>query len=371
MDGGKNVSRIPIHSLPFRIGRVEGLELTLPHSSVSKRHAEIVLLEDGRGLLIRDLGSTNGTFVNRERVRQAHLREGDILHFASFEYRLGEDPAHEEPEEEHDPERGTLALEKVQLSEQFVAGTRELAELLDGALTEALFQPIVTLPGGEIVGFEVLGRGLHRDLPDGPPELFRIAATLGREAELSRLFRRRSFARLAESEKTLPLLFLNTHPSELGLPELVESLRVLREQLPDQKVALELHEGALAEPRVLEHLKSELGELGVRLAYDDFGVGERLLELAEVPPDFLKFDRRFVEKLHEAPDSKKRLLAMLVAAAREIGATTIAEGIETEAEAEACVAVGFTLAQGYLYGAPLPIEQVDPVPVRVRTGTGS
>ena len=76
-----------IHSLPFRVGRRHGLELVLPADSVSKMHAEIYAL--GPGLRLRDLGSKNGTFLNRALVEDAALGEGDVLHFADFEFRLG------------------------------------------------------------------------------------------------------------------------------------------------------------------------------------------------------------------------------------------------------------------------------------------
>ena len=89
-DGGKSLARIPIQKLPFRIGRLDDLDLTLPFQSVSKRHAVLLFAEDG--LRLRDLSSTNGTFVNRKRVSEAILEEGDILHFAQVEFRIGRHP---------------------------------------------------------------------------------------------------------------------------------------------------------------------------------------------------------------------------------------------------------------------------------------
>jgi pSer/pThr/pTyr-binding forkhead associated (FHA) protein len=71
LDGGKSVERIPIQTLPFRVGRLEDLELTLTTQSISKHHAEITF-EEG-GLKVRDLSSTNGMFVNRGRVTEAPL----------------------------------------------------------------------------------------------------------------------------------------------------------------------------------------------------------------------------------------------------------------------------------------------------------
>ena len=84
---GGTLRRVRIHALPFRVGRRHGLELVLPADSVSKTHAEIYAL--GSGLRLRDLGSRNGTFLNRALVEDAALGEGDVLHFADFEFRLG------------------------------------------------------------------------------------------------------------------------------------------------------------------------------------------------------------------------------------------------------------------------------------------
>ena len=87
VEGGRQLRRIAVHPLPFRVGRLHGLSLYLASESVSKEHAEIEL-RDGQ-LWVRDLGSKNGTFVNSERVGEARLREGDILHFAQVEFRVG------------------------------------------------------------------------------------------------------------------------------------------------------------------------------------------------------------------------------------------------------------------------------------------
>ena len=75
-----------VEALPFRIGRQPGLELVLPSQLVSKTHAEIY--ERDGALRLRDLGSRNGTFLNREAVTDAPLREGDILYLADFEFRV-------------------------------------------------------------------------------------------------------------------------------------------------------------------------------------------------------------------------------------------------------------------------------------------
>jgi EAL domain-containing protein (putative c-di-GMP-specific phosphodiesterase class I) len=97
----------------------------------------------------------------------------------------------------------------------------------------------------------------------------------------------------------------------------------------------------------------------VGIAYDDFGAGQaRLLELAEVPPHYLKFDMSFVRGIDAAPATRQRLLSSLVTVARDLLVYTVAEGVETAEEADACMRVGFTHAQGFYFGRPRAIEDM-------------
>jgi EAL domain-containing protein (putative c-di-GMP-specific phosphodiesterase class I) len=343
-----------LEPLPFRIGRQPGLELVLPSQLVSKTHAEIYEKE-GR-LRIRDLDSANGTFLNREAIADAPLKEGDILYLADFEFRLarleGELGGVEEDL------GGTLHGAVLSLPRHFVTGTSELKHLLARGEVTMVFQPIVCLPGGQVAAYEALGRGRHPSLPESPLELFKIAATIGAEAELSRLFRRRA-VQLVRDLPEPPALFLNTHPVELDKPELLESLEELRALAPQVDVVVEIHESTLARPDYIAGLRQRLSEINVGLAYDDFGSGQsRLLELAEAPPHYLKFDRRFITGIEKAPPSRRRFLGALVEACKELRVKTVAEGVETGGEAEACREVGFTHAQGYFFGRPLAAERL-------------
>jgi len=347
--------RVRITTLPFRVGRRPGLELVLPAESVSKLHAEIY--RRGQDLRLRDLRSRNGSFVNRALIEDASLVEGDIVHFADFEFRVGRSDVSETPS---DAERRptTVAVGGRELPHRFAAGTRELRELLGGRMVATVFQPIVLLSRGTVAAYEALGRGRHPQLDESPLELLRIAESIGREGELSRLFRRKA-VELAAGRRDLPTLFLNTHPVELARPGLLESLEELRDIAPHLDIALEIHESVLTRPAQIAELRSLLLERSIALAYDDFGAGQaRLLELAEAPPHYLKFDHRFISGLDQAPVAKRRLLQSLLSLARELLVKTVAEGIETPGEARICAEIGFTHAQGFYVGRPRPIEQV-------------
>jgi len=346
-----SLHRTPLQPLPFRIGRSAGLQLVLPSAHVSKSHAEIYT--DGLALRVRDLGSRNGTFLNREQVTDAPLHEGDVLHLGDHEFRVARDL----PEEDSGDDERTR-VRTAPLSRDFLAGASLVSTLLDKGAVTMLFQPIVTLPTTRVVAYEALGRGRLAGLPESPVELFDLAGALGPEAqaELSRLFRRRA-VELVRNRQEPALLFLNTHPVELERPGLLESLEELRTLAPQVDLVLEIHESALAQSDFIAWLRGRLLEINVGLAYDDFGAGQaRLFELAEAPPHYLKFDRRFVTGLHRAPTSRQRLVASLVAAARELLVKTLAEGVETAEEAAACMRAGFSLAQGYHFGRPAPVE---------------
>ena len=354
---GGTLRRVRIRSLPFRVGRRHGLELVLPADSVSKAHAEIYAL--GPGLRLRDLGSKNGTFLNRALVEDAALGEGDVLHFADFEFRLGRSDVEDQaPVAAPDENPTTVAMKRPGLPHRFAEGTRELRELLREGQVTMVFQPIVLLSRGTVAAYEALGRGRHPQLPESPLELLRIAESIGAAAELSRLFRRKS-VELTALRTDLPTIFLNTHPIEMARPGLLESLEELRAIAPQLDLALEIHESVLTRPAAIAELRALLLERNIALAYDDFGAGQaRLLELAEAPPHYLKFDRRFVTGLDQAPAAKRRLLHSLLGLARELLVKTVAEGIETAGEARACAELGFTHAQGFHIGRPRPIDQV-------------
>jgi len=354
VEGGRQLRRIALAQLPFRVGRLPDLDLPLASDSVSKEHAEIFLR--GSSLWVRDLGSKNGTLVNNERVTEACLHEGDILHFAQVEFRVGRQEIDEPGQLGLEP--STVSLSEMKLPQQFVEGTRELPQLLELRQVTSVFQPIVSLPAINVIGYEALGRGRHPRLPEAPLELFEVARGVGAEAELSQLFREKALE-LALSRTRFPALFVNVHAAELDKPDLVPAVTEARQRAPQLRLTLEVHEGALADLESIERLCTQLRQSRIGIAYDDFGAGQaRLLELAEVPPTFLKFDMSFIRGIDVAPVPRRSLLTSLVSVARDLLVQTVAEGVETAAEADACMRIGFTHAQGFFFGRPRPIEEL-------------
>lgn len=348
----KSLWRFPLLGFPVRIGRRPGVGVSLMSPLISHDHAEIFLA--GGVLNIRDLGSTNGTYINGVRIADgevAGLKEGDVLHFANAEFVLGRLAA---------DESGTFLKTRtalhLEVPRQFVDRARRLHALLRQRAVVSAAQPIVRLQSGAVLGYEILGRGTFDDLPQNPKELFELAAAMGVAPELSQLLRAQAAARLRGLHGQ-PVLFFNTHPSELEQAGLVESLRRLRRALPRARLALEIHEQAVANPELVQTLRRSLADLDIQLAYDDFGAGRgRINELVEVPPDYLKFDETLIHGIDSAPEAKHKLLQALVRVCQEGNIRTVAEGVETEDEARTLRELGFDLAQGYLYGKPAPIK---------------
>lgn len=350
---GRKRLRVPIDPLPFFIGRRLGLDLTLPSDSVSKEHAEIY--ENAGRLRVRDLDSTNGTFVEHRRVKDAPLTVGNVLHFADFEFRIGRRES-KNVETAEGEERSTVRLGRgAKLPTEF-EGVRELEELLRDGTVSPCFEPVVTLNGRSVAGYEVSGWGRHAGLPESAEELLQIASSVGLEAELARVVRRKALERVGQRQD-LGTIFVNFHPTELDEARLVRSLKELRSLAPNLDLVVQIHGAAFENPRSMAELRATLYELHIGLAYDDFSTTPtRLVELAELPPDYIKFDARLVRGIDRATLSKRRLLTSLVSTAHDLMVRTIADGVSTPGEAETCQQIGFQLAQGAFFGSPVELD---------------
>jgi EAL domain-containing protein (putative c-di-GMP-specific phosphodiesterase class I) len=336
-----------IRSLPFRIGRdPQGNDLVVDARGLSRQHALIDLDPLGR-LRVTDLGSTNGTFVNRERIGAARvLDESDVIHFGTAEFRLGREDGDPSVMPDDDPRTMIVPADRT-LTAKFVQHERQFIELLGGHGLSAAAQPIVDAASGRLFAYELLGRCTHPELPNSPMQLFQLAAALDREAELSAAFRDHGVRAIAPRLKGARL-FVNTHPKETFADAFFDALKALRAMPGAPQLVVEVHETAVVEVAQMRELAARLAEIGVPFAYDDFGAGQaRIAELGEVPAHFVKFDMGLVRGLHEASDGKQRVVRDLVKLVLDLGSVPLAEG-----------EMGFQLVQGYLTGRPVPISAV-------------
>ena len=352
-----SLQRIELKNFPLVVGRDPSLNLPIVRSEISRQHAQFDDL--GEQLVLKDLGSTNGTFVNHERLSQPMtLRHGDVIHFASFEFRVLE-----EVDSTELADNGNMTIMNVMpMANKLPVGLSELQDLLDARAIKAEFQPIVGIDG-ELFGYEVLGRGSREDLPRQPMDLFRIAESRTlKAAELSELMRDCGVEQGAAQANIR--LFMNTHPEELkDTTRLLESVRNLRIQFPDLPMVLEIHEDAIADVELMKRVSTELSAMGIELAYDDFGAGQaRLMEMIEVPVAYVKFDIALIRGLHKAPESKREMVRRLAELTKAMGIQLLAEGVEEPEELALCKAMNFDLIQGYYFGKPRPeLDYVNPL----------
>ncbi|MGO9313482.1 MAG: EAL domain-containing protein [Syntrophobacteraceae bacterium] len=343
---------IAVEPFPFTVGRDEDCNLALQSQWVSRHHAQI---HTSSGLLwIRDLGSTNGTFVNRELIQESQLLEpGDIISFGRSDFCLKSADSIRPSSAE-----ATTSFDSTGELARMASLEPRLRRLLRERNVIPHFQPILMFPEMEVIGYEILGRIGEDDLPSDLVELFDLAAHMGCASDLSVLFRERGVD-LGRRLPGSPLLFANTDPVELDrLDVLMESLERTCEMAPSSRIVLEINEKAVPHKDQMQQFRDRLTDLGIAVAFDDFGVGQiRLAELAKTPPDFLKFDISLIRRIHLAPKRLHQMVLTFVKAANDLGIKTLAEGIECCDEGETCRQLGFEYAQGYFYGRPSPIGE--------------
>ena len=315
--------------------------MSSPH--VSGFHAEFILA--GEALFIRDLDSSNGTYVNGVRLEgECPVGDGDRIQFANMEFVLESiTPKRAVPDF-----KGTIRLRDAKSKWVF----SRFAELMGHGIFPS-FQPIVDLKTNSFAGFEALARSSVRGL-ERPDLLFDMAKQLNQEQELSIKCRERALMAYHFAKQTLPL-FLNTHPAESFTEHVIPTLRNLRRKEPILPITIEIHEGAARNVDSIAEFFEALSELDIALAYDDFGAGQaRMVALVAVPPAYVKLDMSLMRNIDTAPVGQRTMVKGLIETAKAVGTKTIAEGIETVSALETCRELGIDMVQGYIFGRPSP-----------------
>jgi EAL domain-containing protein (putative c-di-GMP-specific phosphodiesterase class I) len=222
------------------------------------------------------------------------------------------------------------------------------------------YQPLVSLPHRDLLGFEILARWPR---PDGsiPPDVFiPIAEDTGLIADLT--YRILKLACLDAKKWPSPLMLsLNVSPSQLKDCEFPQRvLAILVETgFPPQRLELEITESAIMEDvEVAKATLTSLHNMGVSIALDDFGTGQSSLShLRELRLDKIKIDRSFVLSMRNNDDSRK-LVDAILGIGKSLGLPTTAEGIELEEDANWLAQHGCTYGQGYLFGKAMPAAEI-------------
>ena len=241
-----------------------------------------------------------------------------------------------------------------------------LRTAIDEEQLELHLQPVVRLIGGAITHVEALVRWQRPGHGLVMPAAF---IPLAEESGLVVPMGWWVLAEAAAHAMTFPNgtgdpvgIAVNLSARQLTSPELVPTVAAVLEQtgLAPSRLYLEVTESALVHD--VEQAKSALEQvkaLGVRIAIDDFGTGYATLDYLRQfsMADELKIDQSFIEGVEVDGSREEAIVAAAVGIAESLGVTVVAEGVETEAQAEALRRLGVELAQGYLFSRPLPVHE--------------
>jgi PAS domain S-box-containing protein len=229
------------------------------------------------------------------------------------------------------------------------------------------YQPIVSLHSGKIVAFETLSRWQR---PEGllmPGEFITVADETGIILPINRQLLYEACRQLRSWKASFPsnpslCVNINISPKQFAQPKLASEIgKTLQETGVDPScVNLEITEAiAMADADRSTVVMTELKALGVRLDVDDFGTGySSLSRLQRFPVDTLKIDRSFISRMITDAETGA-IVRIIVMLAHGLRLKVVAEGVETQAQADLLKDIGCELAQGYLYSKPVPAETIE------------
>ena len=233
-----------------------------------------------------------------------------------------------------------------------------------------VYQPIVALDSGRIVGFEALMRWQHptRGMI-GPEEFIFVAEETGLIRDLGWWSLREACRQMStwrtRSKAYLDLtMSVNVSAKQLLQPHLVDEMtKLLREMaLPPEALKLEITESAvMADPAAAAEMLQQIKSLGVRLAIDDFGTGYSSLSyLHRFPLDTLKIDRSFISGAADGNEGME-IARTIMPMAKNLRLDVVAEGVETIEQVGLLRRLQCKYAQGYYFSKPLAPEEVPPL----------
>jgi diguanylate cyclase (GGDEF)-like protein len=223
------------------------------------------------------------------------------------------------------------------------------------------YQPLVSLDGNRIIGFEALARWQNGHSGFVSPEVF---IPIAEETGLINSLGDQLFRRACLDAKAWPATFvLAFNISPVQLRDRTLGLRLLsilgQTGFNPRRLEIEITESALVENmEVAQTVIDQLRQAGVRIALDDFGTGYATLsQLLSFHLDKIKIDRSFVSRLDKSEDAQV-IVRAIIGLAKGFGLTTTAEGIEGAGQLSYLMANGCAEGQGYLFSKAVPAADI-------------
>lgn len=247
----------------------------------------------------------------------------------------------------------------------------DLRALVEKALIEVHYQPLVNLASGAISGFEALARW-PGESPVSPAEFIPVAEETGLIGELGRQVLATAIAdfatwrRLGLLDETVTMS-VNVSGRQLDDPRFPDQVlyEVSKAGLPGRLLHLEITEGTLMrEPGRMARITSDVCATGIGLDLDDFGTGySSLAALHSFPVSVLKIDRTFVAAMMSDGDA---IVRSTIAMAHALGLRVTAEGIEHPSQVDQLRSLGCEHGQGFFYSSPVPAAEMQEMITRWR-----
>ena len=229
------------------------------------------------------------------------------------------------------------------------------------------YQPIISLDGGGIYGFEALIRWQHpeRGLV-APSQFITVAEETGLIIPMGRWVLREACRQMRQWQKQFPsvrslTLSVNLSGKQLTQPDLVAQVKqILREcDFDPRLLQLEITESAVIEnTRTVTEMLLQLRDLGLRLSMDDFGTGYSSLSyLHRFPINTIKIDRSFINSQESGDENE--IVRTIIMLARSMGMNVVAEGVETHDQLSYLKSLDCEYGQGFLFSRPVHAEAVE------------
>lgn len=234
-----------------------------------------------------------------------------------------------------------------------------LRAAFEGERLFVVYQPQIDMQSGKTVGAEALLRWRTEEGNFIPPDQFiPIAEYSGLIVNIGEWVLRSAcfeLMQLRESGFADFQIAVNVSQAQFSHPLFMQSLeRAIRDsRIPPNCLELEITESmAMTDPEMLVNTLQQIKRMGVRISIDDFGTGfSSLSQLQKLNVDKLKIDRAFVSEISSL-DSEASIAKMIVQLSQSLNLAVIAEGVETQEQANALMAFGCQYAQGFLYAKP-------------------
>ena len=224
-------------------------------------------------------------------------------------------------------------------------------------------QPTIDLATGEVLRTEALLRWRHPEHGLMPPgEFMELAEMSGVIAPLTRWVLHQSIRQVKAVANEFSDLHVAVNVSARNLyePDLVDWIEALLrdEEFPGERLTLEITESLLMDdPLLAADVLKRLKAMGISLSIDDFGTGYSSLSyLRDLPIDEIKIDQSFVEAMGD--DGDDTIVRSVIDLGHNLDLAVVAEGVEDRETLTRLVGLGCDRAQGFLFGHPLPIDEL-------------